>query len=229
MSIDIIARPSPNHDSRGDRAIDMIVMHYTGMKTAAEAIDRLCDPASRVSAHYVLDEDGTLYQLVPEALRAWHAGVSHWAGESGLNACSIGIEIVNPGHEFGYREFPEAQIARLEELARLIMARHNIPARRIVGHSDIAPARKTDPGEKFPWARLARAGIGLWPDSTFAGQPDRPEILLARIGYGVPPQVDVPLETVITAFQRRFRPARLDGVWDAECGRLAASLAAQIT
>lgn len=229
MSTDIIARPSPNHDSRGDRAIDMIVMHYTGMKTAADAIDRLCDPAARVSAHYVLDEDGTLYQLVPEALRAWHAGVSHWAGESGLNACSIGIEIVNPGHEFGYRDFPEAQIARLIAHTKLIMARHNIPAQRIVGHSDIAPARKTDPGEKFPWARLAREGIGLWPDSKFSGAADRPETLLARIGYGVPPLVDVPLETVITAFQRRFRPSRFDGVWDEECARIAASLAAQIT
>lgn len=229
MSTDIIARPSPNHDSRNGRAIDMIVMHYTGMKTAQEAIERLCDPAARVSAHYVLDENGSLYQLVAEGLRAWHAGVSHWAGETGLNACSIGIEIVNPGHEFGYRDFPDAQIARLTELALLIMARHSIPAQRIVGHSDIAPARKTDPGEKFPWARLARAGIGLWPDGKVHPVAGDAALALSRIGYGVPPHVDVPLEAVITAFQRRFRPARLDGVWDEESAQIAASLAVQIT
>ena len=125
---------------------------------------RLCDPAAKVSAHYTIDEDGTVYAHVPEARRAWHAGVSFWAGESDINARSIGIELVNPGHEYGYRAFPEAQIAALIALCHGILARHPIPPARVLGHSDVAPARKEDPGELFPWARLAKAGIGLWPD-----------------------------------------------------------------
>ena len=229
---DFIARPSPNHDSRGVRAIDMLVMHYTGMTSAEGAIARLCDPAAKVSAHYVLDEDGTVFQLVAEEARGYHAGVSFWAGEAGMNACSIGIEIVNPGHEFGYRDFPEAQIARLITLSRGIISRHAIPPSRIVGHSDIAPARKIDPGEKFPWARLSRAGIGLWPHDAPHDVPydvtGDAAAMLARIGYGVRPQVDVALETVITAFQRRFRVSRIDGQWDAECARIAASLVSQL-
>ena len=155
--------PSPNQDDRGGAAIDMLVLHYTGMITAEAALSRLCDPAAKVSAHYTIDEDGTIYAHVPEARRAWHAGVSFWAGKRNVNARSIGIELVNPGHEFGYRAFPRSQIAALIDLCRDILARHPIPAARVLGHSDVAPARKEDPGELFPWAQLAEAGIGLWP------------------------------------------------------------------
>src|SRR5579864_5798657 len=226
-------RPSPNHDSRGEppnmRPINMLVLHYTGMQSAAAALERLCDPEARVSAHYVVEEDGTLWRLVPEARRAFHAGVSCWCGEHNLNYVSLGIEIVNPGHEWGYRAFPEAQMAAVEALCRDILGRHRIPADRVVGHSDIAPDRKSDPGELFDWPRLARAGIGLWP-------PPTPDLLrrrgrgvgvvpqtaafadLARIGYRVTPGNETP---AIAAFQRRFRPERWDGLLDGEtCGRL---------
>ncbi|TMJ57312.1 MAG: N-acetylmuramoyl-L-alanine amidase [Alphaproteobacteria bacterium] len=183
---EIRERLSPNHGSRGDppniRAIDMLVLHYTGMQSAAEAIDRLCDPEARVSSHYVVEEDGAIWRLVPEERRAFHAGISCWEGEQDLNRCSIGIEIVNPGHEWGYRPFPEVQMAAVERLCRDILSRHRIPPYRIVGHSDIAPDRKSDPGELFAWRRLAESGIGLWP----------------------------------TAFQRRFRPERWDGLIDGE-------------
>ena len=147
--------PSPNHDDRGGAAIDMLVLHYTGMKTAEAALERLCDPAAKVSAHYTIDEDGTVYAHVPEARRAWHAGVSFWAGATDINSRSIGIELVNPGHEFGYRDFPDAQIAALITLCHGILLRHPIPSARVLGHSDVAPARKEDPGELFPWERLA--------------------------------------------------------------------------
>src|SRR5262245_40209168 len=139
--IRIIERPSPNHDERG-KPIDILVMHYTGMKTCADAVARLTDAAARVSSHYTVVEDGTVYQHVPEARRAWHAGVSYWAGETNVNARSVGIEIVNPGHEFGYREFPDIQMRVVTELSHGIMQRHAIPAARVVGHSDVAPARK---------------------------------------------------------------------------------------
>ncbi len=218
-------RPSPNHDSRGERPrIDMLVLHYTGMKSAAAALDRLCDPAARVSAHYVVEENGTIWRLVVETRRAFHAGRSCWQGETDLNFVSIGVEIVNPGHEWGYRRFPEAQLAAVEALCRDILARHEIPPHRIVGHSDIAPDRKTDPGELFDWPRLARAGIGLWP------QPSRrsPEASidharaladLGAIGYGLAPEIEA---AVVTAFQRHFRPRCVDGVIDGEtAARLA--------
>src|ERR1700686_1471992 len=149
--IEIRERPSPNHSDRGEpphmRPINMLVLHYTGMQSAEAAIERLCDPAARVSAHYVVEEDGTLWRLVPEERRAFHAGVSCWQGESDLNYVSIGIEIVNPGHEWGYRPFPEPQMGVVERLCRDLVARYRIPSTRIVGHSDIAPDRKTDPGE----------------------------------------------------------------------------------
>ncbi len=210
-------RPSPNHDDRGDAAVDMLVLHYTGMPTAEAALQRLCDPAAKVSAHYCVDEDGTVYALVPEACRAWHAGVSFWAGVTDINACSIGIEIVNPGHEFGYRPFPDAQIEALIGLCQDILSRHPIPPARVLGHSDVAPARKEDPGELFPWQRLAKEAVGLWPgriESTLG-----PEAL-ARYGY----DPDAPQDNVITAFQRHFRPEKLDGKWDGECGGLLSSL-----
>ena len=159
----MIELPSPNFDSREGQEIDMLVLHYTGMKTAQEALDRLCDPAAKVSAHYVVDEDGTVYRLVAEENRAWHAGVSSWRGASNVNQRSIGIEIVNPGHEFGYRAFPKAQMETVAALCKGILSRHAIAARNVVAHSDIAPVRKEDPGELFDWKGLAELGIGLWP------------------------------------------------------------------
>ena len=213
----LVGRPSPNHDDRGGAIIDMLVLHYTGMQTAEAALERLCDPAAKVSAHYTVDEAGTVYAHVPEARRAWHAGLSFWAGVTDVNARSIGIELVNPGHEFGYRAFPETQIASLITLCQGILSRHAIPAARVLGHSDVAPARKEDPGELFPWALLAKDGIGLWPER-IAG--DLGSDALARFGY----DPDAPQDTVITAFQRHFRPQKLDGRWDDECAGLLAWL-----
>jgi N-acetylmuramoyl-L-alanine amidase len=215
--VKLVSRPSPNHNDRGGAAVDLLVLHYTGMTSGAAAIDRLCDPAAKVSAHYTIDEDGTVYRHVPEERRAWHAGLSHWAGTDDVNSCSIGIELVNPGHEYGYREFPEAQVAALIELCNGILQRHAIPASRVLGHSDVAPARKDDPGELFPWQRLAKAGIGVWPAAT---QSDLGAEALTRYGY----DPNVPQGKVITAFQRHFRPSKLDGEWDSECGGLLASL-----
>jgi N-acetylmuramoyl-L-alanine amidase len=207
-----VDRPSPNHDER-NASIDMLVLHYTGMASAEAALSRLTDPAAKVSAHYTIDEAGVIHAHVPETRRAWHAGVSHWAGATDINARSIGIELVNPGHEFGYRVFPEDQIASLITLCHSILVRHPIPSWRVLGHSDVAPERKEDPGELFPWKRLALAGIGLWPER-------RPSNLgpesLARYGY----DPDAPLERTITAFQRHFRPNLLDGQWDQECAEL---------
>jgi N-acetylmuramoyl-L-alanine amidase len=219
---------SPNHDARpSGAAIDMLVLHYTGMKTADEALGRLCDPQAKVSAHYTVGTDGRVYVHVPEERRAWHAGVSFWAGEANVNGCSIGIELVNPGHEFGYVPFAEAQIAALIELAHTILTRHPIPPERVLGHSDVAPARKMDPGELFPWARLAQSGIGLWPKSSERRLDEKPEAALARYGYGLPPHTDVSLEAVITAFQRHFRPSDVNGRWDDECDAALAALLAQ--
>ncbi len=219
----LVERPSPNHDARPG-AVDMLILHYTGMPTGDAALERMCDPDAKVSAHYMIDEDGTVYHLVPEERRAWHAGVSFWAGEKNINGRSIGIELVNPGHEWGYRRFPAAQIEALIELGHGILARHSIPPRRVLGHSDVAPDRKIDPGELFPWEMLAQNGIGLWPapgmlKADFASA-------LATFGYGIPPLVDISLECVITAFQRHFRPARVDGVADAECVAILAGLLA---
>jgi N-acetylmuramoyl-L-alanine amidase len=212
-----IDRPSPNHDDRGGAVIDMLVLHYTGMRTGEEALQRLCDRGAKVSAHYAIDEDGTVYALVPEARRAWHAGVAFWAGATDINARSIGIELVNPGHEFGYREFSDDQIAALTTLCHSVLMRHPIPSWRVLGHSDVAPARKEDPGELFPWERLAKAGIGLWPQ---AAASDLGADALSRFGY----DSNVPLDKVVTAFQRHFRPKKLDGQWDNECAGLLASL-----
>jgi len=232
-----IERLSPNHDARpAGAAIDMLVLHYTGMPTGQAALERLCDPVAKVSAHYTVDRDGAVYVHVPEERRAWHAGVSLWAGRAALNDVSIGIELVNPGHEFGYVPFTEEQVGAVIALAHEILARHPISASRVLGHSDIAPARKTDPGELFPWQRLAAAGIGLWPGLSSpvhggGGSRSEPEggaiaQLLSRFGYGVPPQADVPLAAVITAFQRHFRPSCIDGVADAECEGILAQLIA---
>jgi N-acetylmuramoyl-L-alanine amidase len=206
----------------------MLVLHYTGMRSAEAALERLCSAAAQVSAHYLIDEDGAVWSLVAEDRRAWHAGVSSWRGRSDVNDASIGIELVNPGHEFGYRPFPDAQMAALEMLCRDILARHAIPARHVLGHSDVAPARKQDPGELFDWPRLARADIGLWPAEPVASRAlplGEAQRLLAAIGYGVPRSGVLDTETalVIAAFQRHFRPSRCDGALDAEtAGRIAA-------
>ena len=222
---------SPNHDARPDGAgIDMLLLHYTGMPTADEALARLCDPEAKVSAHYTIGTDGAVFRHVREERRAWHAGQSFWAGKPRVNDFSVGIELVNPGHEFGYVPFTDRQIAALIELSHGIIERHRIPAARVLGHSDVAPGRKTDPGELFPWQQLAEAGIGLWPKtknaSARASEGVDLSAALSRFGYGVPPQVDTPLKAVMTAFQRHFRPSCIDGVADAECAAILANLPA---
>jgi N-acetylmuramoyl-L-alanine amidase len=219
-------RPSPNHGPRPDGApIDFLILHYTGMRSAEAALQRMCDPAAEVSAHYAIDEDGTVWRLVEEGRRAWHAGRSFWAGVTDINSRSIGIELVNPGHEWGYRPFPEPQMAALEELCRGILARHPILPQRVLGHSDVAPQRKEDPGELFDWPRLARAGIGLWPEfglvsANLVAEEEavpRARAALKRIGYEVPPAGDAAaMGKLVTAFQRRYRPARCDGALDGE-------------
>jgi len=212
----MIAGPSPNFDNRIGK-IQHLVLHYTGMQSAAAAVARLCDPAAKVSSHYVVDEDGTVYALVEERLRAWHAGISYWRGTQALNDSSVGIEIVNPGHEWGYRAFPDAQIAAVLALAKGILRRHPIPARNVVGHSDIAPNRKQDPGELFPWRYLAGQGVGIWTDE-FAPEGDIAADL-AAIGY----DTGLPLPGVIAAFQRHFLPEQVTGEENsATAGRAAA-------
>lgn len=212
-----IDRPSPNFDSRG-RGVDTVILHYTGMKTGAEARGRLCDREAKVSAHYLVEEDGCVFRLVAEEMRAWHAGISSWKGEGEINARSIGIEIVNPGHEWGYRGFPEAQIDAVIALLKDIFARRGISPARVLAHSDVAPARKDDPGEKFPWARLAAEGLAIGP---YEGPPDETipytEALAAlrAIGYEVldiAPGVPATAAALL-AFQRRFCPADLGRGW----------------
>jgi N-acetylmuramoyl-L-alanine amidase len=212
----------------------MLVLHYTGMESAEAALDRLCSPEAKVSAHYLIDEDGTVWRLVAEERRAWHAGVSCWRRRRDINGASIGIELVNPGHGPDYRPFPEPQMAALETLARDIIARHPIPPRHVLGHSDVAPQRKADPGELFDWQRLARAGIGLWPDFTTLPPPDAAiaelQRQLAEIGYDAPQSgaEDAVTTAMITAFQRHFRPALCDGKADTETRRRIAALAAAL-
>ena len=212
-------RPSPNHEHRGARPrVDMLVLHYTGMQSAAMALDRLCDPAARVSAHYLVDEDGAIWRLVHETRRAFHAGLSCWQNERDLNFVSIGIEIVNPGHEWGYRPFPCAQMTAVEWLCRDVLSRHPIPPDRIVGHSDIAPERKTDPGELFDWPRLAHGGVGIWPapgrrEADAAVDQAQATADLGAIGYCAGLGNEAP---AIIAFQRRFRPTCVNGIIDAE-------------
>ena len=210
-----IDAPSPNHDDRPGNP-DMIVLHYTGMKTGAEALTRLRDPEAKVSSHYLVEEDGQTYRLVYDSRRAWHAGVSSWAGQSTLNDCSIGIEIVNPGHEWGYRAFPDTQMKAVERLVADLIRRHGIRLSRVVGHADVAPTRKEDPGELFDWRRLAQANLAIWPeaaDETEAGRLLDPEGIatlshaLAASGYELKD-----FTATLTAFRRRFRPTALTGV-----------------
>ncbi len=221
--LEIIDRPSPNQDARPNgQAVDMLVLHYTGMDSAEAALERLCDPEAKVSAHYCIDEDGRIYALVPEDARAWHAGAAQWQGASDINARSIGIELVNPGHEFGYRLFPQAQMAALKTLAVDILARHPIPAARVLGHSDVAPLRKQDPGELFDWRGLAAAGVGIWPeDGSAAVLESAVAKALERIGYGYTGEN---LAAVIEAFQRHFRPNAVTGAADAGTRRRLAAV-----
>ena len=221
----IVECRSPNFDAR-DQPIDMLVLHYTGMKTGAEALARLCDPEARVSAHYTIDRDGRVYRHVPEEMRAWHAGVSYWAGQKNVNGRSVGIEIVNPGHEFGYVPFADVQIAALIDLADEIVQRHKIPANRVLGHSDVAPARKQDPGELFPWKCLAEYDLGIWPNGVASTLNEPFEKALCRFGYGVAPTADASLRDVIAAFQRHFRPSCINGIADAECEAVLGALLA---
>ena len=188
------------------------------------ALARMGNSASKVSGHYLIDEAGMIYQLVNENKRAWHAGTSYWAGETDINSQSIGIELQNPGHEWGYQDFPDAQIGALVELATSIVNRYNISAKQILGHSDIAPERKQDPGERFPWSRIAIQNIGYWPkaepiDTHFISSEDNVRMNLSLIGYD--PKSS--LAATVTAFQRHFRPAKVDGIVDAETAQLIAT------
>ena len=224
-AVPIVDLPSPNHDAR-DCPVDTLILHYTGMQTVQAALDRLRAPDALVSSHYVVDEDGTVFRLVPEGRRAWHAGVSHWRGHVALNARSIGIEIVNPGHEWGYRDFPVLQLAAVCDLCLLILARHAIPQRNVLAHSDVAPDRKMDPGERFDWRALAENGVGLWPDDapdlgTTGAIRDAARLrpvrgALAEIGYRVAPEgaLDPALSAVLRAFQRHWRPEAITGQAD---------------
>ena len=220
--IDAIDCPSPNFNVRA-LPVSMLVLHYTGMPDAASAIDRLKDPDAQVSAHYVVDEDGQVLRMVPEEHRAWHAGSSYWRGITDVNSASIGIEIVNPGHEFGYRPFPEEQMDAVVRLVADIKDRHDIPRANVVGHSDVAPARKQDPGELFDWARLAKHRLALarpirdlvdplWTDGGFL-------LALERFGYDVRQP-----EAAVAAFQRRFRPEQIDGEIEGECRAILLNL-----
>lgn len=228
----VVDRPSPNFNDRPPGgAIDLLILHYTGMVSAEAALQRLCDPAAKVSAHYTIDEDGTVYRHVAEEKRAWHAGVGSWRGASDINGRSIGIELVNPGHEFGYRPFPGAQIAALVALARAILARHGIPPHRVLGHSDVAPRRKSDPGELFPWPELAAQGLGLWVrpprlDDSRAIRVPEIQADLAAIGYECPQDgvLDDGTRAAIAAFQRHFRPGSVTGIPDGETAALAAAI-----
>ncbi len=222
MTARMVERLSPNFNDR-TAPVSMIVLHYTGMIDGPSAIDRLADPASQVSAHYVVSEDGVVTLMVPEDKRAWHAGRSYWRGHTDINSASVGIEIVNPGHEFGYRPFPDEQIASVMQLVQDVKQRHRITRGNIVGHSDIAPTRKQDPGELFPWGRLARHRLALprptrnltdplWSDAGFL-------LALERFGYDVSDQL-----AATVAFQRRFRPELIDGTIDGECRAILLAL-----
>ena len=230
----MIQAPSPNHDAR-TLPVSLLVLHYTGMESGTAALARLSDADAKVSAHYLVEEDGRVFQLVEEDRRAWHAGVGEWRGITNVNSASIGIEIVNGGHNFpnddgSMPEFPDAQINALIPLCKAILERHAITPGGIVGHSDIAPERKNDPGEAFPWAGLAAAGIGVWPGEGNGdrrvlfrpGERDRGVAVaqrgLALIGYGVgvTGALDATTEAVLRAFQRRFRPQVVDGALDME-------------
>lgn len=224
----LVARlhPSPNFGPRQGPAPTILLLHYTGVTSAERAIFWLSRPDSKVSCHYVVDEAGGITQMVAERDRAWHAGVASWAGEADINSASIGIEIQNPGHALGYADFPEAQMQAVADLSADIVRRHSIRPERVLAHSDVAPMRKMDPGEKFDWARLTRAGVGHWVAPSQLGNNEviaeagdcgphveRVQLLLQNYGYTLDPTggLDAPTGFVVKAFQRHFRPARVDG------------------
>lgn len=223
----VLTHASPNYNKRADnRSPDMIILHYTGMKTGKAAVHHLRNVKALVSAHYVVEEDGQIFSLVEEENRAWHAGLSYWAGETDINSASIGIEIVNPGHEFGYRPFPTRQMQAVTDLVLDIKARHGVRDQRIVGHSDVAPSRKQDPGELFDWKGLAEAGAGLWFDAPKAIAPyslNEAQIRLQALGYGlaITGEMDSLSKDVITAFQRHWLPRHMTGEM---CGLTCATL-----
>lgn len=235
--MNIVQTPSPNYDVR-TRPVDMILLHYTGMPTGVEALARLRDPDAKVSAHYMVEEDGAVFALVPEQFRAWHAGQAFWWGERDINSSSIGVELVNPGHEWGYRPFPNPQIEAVIALLTDIRSRWLVPNAHILGHSDVAPDRKEDPGELFPFKRLAEAGHGLWaepdpaPGPTLAEGDQGPDVFalqagLTRLGYESLPSgtYDASTSAIIRAFQRHWRQQRVDAVADGETrARLTAIL-----
>jgi len=238
-SLKITERPSPNHSERkavnGSTDVKLVILHYTGMPGVEQAVARLSDPSAEVSAHYVVSDDGNIFQLVAEDRRAWHAGKSYWQGVRDINSISIGIEITNPGHEFGYRAFPHLQIDAVQDLVRGVMARHALNAADVIGHSDIAPGRKIDPGELFPWEHLARAGIGRWPmlsGTKHLLSTDQAMSLLSQIGYATPLSTELGADLlgkttdVIEAFQRHYRPRKIDGHLDGETLALIQTLAA---
>jgi N-acetylmuramoyl-L-alanine amidase len=210
--------PSPNWNERA-LPVSLVVLHYTGMRTAAEALERMLDPKAEVSAHYMIDEDGTDTRLVDESMRAWHAGRSFWRGITDINSASVGIELVNPGHEWGYHPFPDAQMEALIPLLAAIMERHGIAPENVVGHSDVAPARKDDPGELFDWELLARYKLALATPrpriSLIYDEPSKFFLALERWGYDIADG-----RAAIRAFQRRWRPRRIDGELDGEVGAL---------
>lgn len=220
--MNIIDAPSPNHDERA-APISMLVLHYTGMADGPSALARLRDRQAKVSAHYLVEEDGRVLRLVPEERRAWHAGRAHWRGITDVNSASIGVEIVNPGHEFGYRPYPDAQLDALIPLLADIKDRHAITRGNVVGHSDVAPTRKRDPGELFPWGRLARLRLALPRPTRNLMDPQWTEagflLALERFGYDVADPM-----AAIVAFQRRFRPEMIDGEVDAECRMILLAL-----
>ncbi len=237
--MNITQSPSPNFDAR-TLPVTMLVLHYTGMESGAAALARMCDEQAKVSAHYMVAEDGEVFQLVDEESRAWHAGLSNWGGEVNINSASIGIEIVNGGHDFGLPDFPKTQIKAVVGLCQDIIKRRSIEPPNIIAHSDIAPARKQDPGEKFPWESIAAQGVGYWPASAdiqdqrilFTKNDEHAHIkiiqsALSYIGYGLDNSgvIDVPTIKVIEALQRRYRPKKIDGNLDVHMMEIITKLA----
>jgi N-acetylmuramoyl-L-alanine amidase len=235
-----IPSPSPNFGERRGHAIDMLVLHYTGMPSAEAARRWLCDERSRVSSHYLVDEDGRVFALVAEEKRAWHAGISFWAGERDINSRSVGIEVHNAGHAAGLPPFPDRQLEAVSALSAAIVRRHGVASRRVLAHSDVAPARKIDPGERFPWARLAAAGVGIWVEPA---PPDASDVLaegaqgapvealqhsLTCLGYeiDVTGRFDTATRVVLSAFQRHWRPERVDGRADSSTRQALAGVLA---
>lgn len=233
MSLPLLQSPSPNFDARKNgKQPTLIILHYTGMPDADAARQRLCDPTSKVSAHYLIARDGQAWQLVAESARAWHAGVGAWHGEQDINSASIGIELVNRGHQWGYQSFPSQQIDATIALLRDIQQRHKMPSGNILGHSDVAPQRKEDPGELFPWQTLAQAGFGLWPEAATVDEPSmdyaQAHRLLQQIGYdcAASGEYDLPLRRVLLAFQRHWLPRHLSGLADKPTATMLHAVAA---